>query len=1151
MAQSSMFIGKFEFEGPGSHLTMTLWQGNKAYQFSTNFIGVYPNDQTKLKKKKTIWPASREKKISLEKILVEQGLEKSDSFDIKQGEYAFDIIDKRIVQLFLDKRDYDKLPEEATNELITCHTQSMKWDFGIMQKAEIESWLLKILKEKSKLDQEIDSLYKAMLRTNKKQLTGSLDDITSFIKKDYHKDDFDKKIIPLLFESIGYRFKQQEDKNLLIHLFQQTRYSFKHKHHYINAQKKVFEPLDIEIDYPKLTDKKNDAYYKKILKKPFGRRFLENSKQVLGEKGIDAIFSKDKEIYILKSEQEELFNTFKRLLSHKAEYPDVEDYVESIKYQLEDLFCRVQYFNLHSKTRKDLRKLVKEKLEEIGGEERDKDNLNYDKKIFERAQRLRQKKQDLESRIKQIKSSNTLKYDFDYQRTMLFLDIMHRHPEVKGDDKLKKKLRKKIYFEGIKPKGMINEHEWLDQTPSVFLDIEKFQYGTPEEVINAIISSVRRVDGEYIGRIDTDIDSGEKNILGFQIKHHHNNMNLMLSSADFINPERCYTYFTQGDYDFKHLSKTRLFRTGKEKVIVPRQKVHEEFIRRYDIPGVSINTVTLAKIIWPHLLNHRLATLVNKLYQKEGTEKVFEKSFDYEELREQAGLAKKGDKEKAYDILYYGGDDVDKPFKAWLHPKARYIFKDLLEVCNTFGITPDQASSNANTAAHLFEKRFYEKSGGILSPGIFRQKHQELAKEFRNKYTEYRTKHLLEQGLKIDFERGVQDNVSQLYFSPELFICKVLYPDFPGVKAFVDRTMRMKNPERKVSRLQYVKPFVVSMLTDLYGIHKIQDEIKVLEKEKAELLEEIRGMPESQEKQSEKEQKIKAFGGKWEKIIDKLISMNNKKYFFGQLFGVKCEKVEERVQQAYKTIADVINENDIHPLQIKGNFIYAKENLPDKVLRKAGLFRMRNMRIFNMQKNELTFHAEDQYAGYPPRLDRPGFHYSMFQTRIIKEALDRLLQKKEDYLGVLNIINTSSTKLSADLPTALVNPKLEKNQAFIQDLLKYNRTKNRYVGNDEKGKREFTEHNKKFYRPDPKYFMRKFYGKTSKDIDVHAPIAKLFGGIINLGEDNSSDTKKEFWRQRQMYRQLISETMLSRQELKQILNQELAVHEPGGQFIIM
>ncbi|KYK25746.1 hypothetical protein AYK26_01890 [Euryarchaeota archaeon SM23-78] len=1131
MSTSPLFIGNFEFEGKESPLSLTVWHGDQTYHFSTNFIGIYPCLPMRLSeaKKKTIFPPVIEKKASLEEKLREHDLKKTDFYDVRPGEFCSEITDNTIVQFLMDKRDYDKLDKDTKKEFATCHKQSLMWQGLYLRKVEFEPWLLNILEEKNNLDSLFKSLYRSMLRSNKSRAKESLKPVIDFIKKEYTEEDFDNRMIPLLFNTIGYKFKDKESRNKVIHIFKETRRQFKNEHHYINAQKKLFRPLGIWFDYPNPTNKSGKKQIKKLMKRSYGERLFENCKRVFGERGIDEVVIKEREIYIQKIEQGKLLEDLKRLLDDRKTHLNVEEYVEDIKYQLENLFLQVQDFNVESKTRKDFRKIMHNKL---------RDAASYPKTAFVKAQQINKKKQSLEEKIKKIKNTNKAFYDYDNQRMFLFLDIMHRNKE------------KKLYFDGINLKEMLSARELIYKTPLVLFDIEKFQYGTPKEVVNAIVMIIRTALGKFIRTLDVNIKSDIKTIEGFEVNYHRFIKKLVKSAADNINPRRPFLHFTHGSYDWEHLKETRLFRLGQERTILPRQVVHEEFIKRYDILGAIINTVTLTKIIWPHLLNHRLATVTNKLYKNADMERVFEKLFDHPELREEARLAEQGDEEAAYNLFSYTVSDAEDPLKALLHPKNQYIFFDLLDVCDTFGITLDQASSNANTAAHLWEKKYFENTGGVLSPGFYRQLQLDLAREFRDKYTEYRTQHLLEQGLEIEFDRGLIKEVSQLYFSPEYLICDILYPAFPEVKAFVDRTMKIKNnPERQMSRLQYVKPLIVSMLTDLYGIHKKEKEIDELKKEKEERDAKTKKMLDSEEKKQEK----KECEEQAQLLYERILSLSRKKYFFNKLFGVTCEQVEKKVQGAYKKVADFINKNDnIHSLNIKGNFIYAKESLSNDVLRQAGLFRVKtNPEILNMGMNELTFFADGQYAGFPSRLDMPNYNYSMFEIRILRNVLDYIF--KQDYFNALQTVNTAASKIGS-LDVVLANPKIDKNTRFRLDLLRHNRSKNLYIGTEEKGKREFTEDDKHRFMPGLDYYMnqfrRNFFGLTNKDIDVNARIAKLIGGIVNMGEDNSGQSKKEYAFQRQLYKDIVSERMLAREEVMKILEPEPVMQEPSGQFIL-
>lgn len=1132
MGEHPIFLGSLEFETEGSPLSLTFWQGDKTYHFLTNFIGIYPLVPLRLSIEKKKSPSPLEdKKQDLEARLISQGLKPASTFDARLGEFSSQQTSNDIVQFFMDRRSFSKLDQKLRAEFAANYRQSFLWDFGYLRKVEFEPWLVEILEEKDKLERDFKQLYCEMLETNRCLMQPSVASIKEFIALDYNKPDFEENIILPALKELGYEFSS-EARDKIVHIFKHTRYSLDNAHHFLDSEKKLFEPLGITRDHPDLkqadsqAQEEIDKYYAGIIGKSFSQRFFDNCNLALGENWSSSrqVCSKSFD-YVTKDDQEYVLNRLKELLKARPKYVGVEDYIEHIKGQLEELFSRIKELNAASKTSKEARRLFSQKP---GDGIQEFLETPHTPELIARADELEKARQALEDKVKAINPNNRLTYDHEHQRMLLFLDIMHR-----GKDK-------RIYFDGITKKEMLGVEELL-RTPIAFLDIEKFQYGSIKEVISGCATLINNIEGEYYGQLDFLRPLTKESIRGFEVKAHKFSKDLVRSIAEFTNKAGAFLHITYGPYDFGQLKASTSFELGQSKEIAPRKRVHEKFVERYEVIGSFIDMMAWMRHITPQLINHRLATIINHLYGKAGSSKRFEKTHTHEQLRDddkRAEMALKSDNElvkkrgmQINDALgEYTVDDVNEMARALLHPCNRHLFEDLRDVSITFGITLDQAASNPNTVNHLLERFYHQNFGGFLSPGFYRQKFLEAYEKLRNNYTEFKTTMLLEKGLKIGFERGIQKNVSMLYFSPELLASESVYYRYPEIQQFVTKTLSLDNPERQVARLQYVKPFVINMLTELNVIQEKEKEIIEL----------------TNAWNDEKDEKAKnEIRQKLEQVQN---SLGKKKWFFRErLFGVNPEFFKLMVNQAYYVAAELMNREDIKPLQIKGDFIFAIENLPDEVLKKAGLFRVeRGMTIYNMRRNELTYRQGEQFAGFPARLDKSTYHYSKFEINIIRNVLDNIF--KENYLGALRMISSAAWKLNG-LEAMLINPMKEDNDKFMQSLLCYHREKARNFGvvshkevqekkKDKKGKerlekkieytyREYTPDARRTFKPDPYYyggdFKRKFFGwaEGDPDIDVNAVIPRLIGGIISLGENNSAREKEKYAIVRQKYRKII------------------------------
>ncbi len=1154
-----IFLGSLEFETEGSPLSLTFWQGDKTYHFLTNFIGVYPIIPLRLsiEKKKTSNPIAA-KQQNLEERLTAHGLRPATGFDVKQGEFYSCITNNDLAQFFMDKRDFSKLNPKLREEFAVNYKQSFLWDFGYLMKVDFEPWLTDILEEKNKLEKAFKEVHCEMLITNKCLMQPSVASIKEFIAQDYSKPEFEDKILPAALKEIGYEFSQ-EALEKIVHIFRETKYSLDNPHHFLNAEKKIFEPLGITRDHPclKQADPKMqeeiDKYYAGIIGKSFSQRLFDNCNIVFGENwNVDRRVCSKSFDYVTKDDQEYLLNRLKELLRARPKYMGDEEYISHIKYQLEELFLKVKDLNVISKTSKEVRKFFSQKPV---GSDNNQDSFQtlHTSELRARIAELEKSRQSLEQRIKGINPNNRLTYDYEHQRMLLFLDIMHRNPDSR------------IYFEGIKKKEMLSIDELL-ATPIAFLDIEKFQYGSIKEIISGCATLINNLKGEYHGQLDFLRPLTKDNIKGFRVKTHEFSKELVRSIAEFTNQAGTFLHITYGPYDFQHLKASTSFELGQSKEIEPRKRVHEKFVERYEVIGVFIDMMAWMRNITPQLINHRLATIINYLYEKAGSSKRFEKTHTHEQLRDDDKRAEQGMsssnelvRKRAMQINDalgdYTVDDVNEMAKALLHPKNKYLFEDLRDVSIAFGITLDQAASNPNTANHLLEKVYHKRFGGFLSPGFYRQKFLETYEKFRNNYTEYKTDKLLEKGLKIGFERGIQKNVNMLYFSPEMLICEAIYYRYPEVEQFISKTLCMTDPERQASRLQYVKPLVINMLTELSIIEGKEKEIAILRNALA----------------VEKSEKSKNEIG--QKLEQAQTSLGKKKWFFkDRLFGVSVDYFKVRISQAYQTAADIMNQQGIKPLQIKGGFVFAIEDLPDEVLRQAGLFRVgKDMTIYNMRKNELTHRQGEQFAGFPSRLDRSTYHYSKFEINIIRNILDYVF--KENYMAALRMISSAAWKLN-DLEAMINNPMKEDNEKFMQSLLCYHREKARNFGvvghkeiqekkKDKNGRerlekrieytyREYTPDARRSFRPDPYYyqgdFKRKFFGwaEGDSDIDANAIIPRLIGGIISLGWDNSAKSNKEYADVRQKYKKIILGRYCPESDFKNLLRASKDIEEGKG-----
>ncbi|MFH0870643.1 MAG: hypothetical protein V1866_06335 [archaeon] len=1092
-----LFLGSFEFETEESPLSLTFWQGDKTYQFMTNFIGLYPMRQRKVAKSEEALQTFQSPLIrnanSLEEKLVGAGLRKAERFDVKQDEFASRISSPRVVQFLMDKRTFSGLDKTMRENFNTAHKQDVLWEIGYLRKAEFEPWLNELLLEKNRLDKAFKGIYDSMLGRNRLLFKPEEEDIADLINERYLADGFDAQITFRAFKEMGYDLKASSIENIL-HIFKETRYSLENPYHLINADNKIFGPLGIERKHPhpKDPDAIKSKYFSKIITQPFHQRFFDNCKIAFGKKGIRGECGRQPDAdYIRKDEQEYVIDRLKELLKAREKYLGDSEYSDHIKYQLEELFSRIKDLNAESMTRKELKKL----LDGRPGDGITKIHSGEIKRIAQ----LKSSKTNLEAQIKALNQANRLSYDLENRRLLLFLDILRR-------DK-----RGVLGIDGVGFGELLSVEELLS-TPIALFDIEKFQYGSIKEMVSGCATIIRDCDGNYRQRLDFIRPTSKQIIKGFEVKTHNFSKELIKSIADFINDSGAFLNITYGSYDWEHLGKSKVFKLGQSKEAIPRRRVHIKFVERYEPVGSALNLLGYMTAALPQFINHRLSTTINHLYRRVGSRKEFKKSMEHEELRtadKKAELGFKSGNERLIrqaigisdELGEYTVNDVKELMHVMLHPKSRFLFEDLLDIARTFGITMDQAASNPRTAAHIIDKEFFYQHGGFLDRGHFYQKLQTEYKSVRSAYSALKVDQLLKQGLKIDFERGLKNEVSMFYFAPELLISQAFYLHYPALEGYVNRTLSMKDDtERQVARLQYLKPFVMSMLTELSLLNKTEQKLQDLRNQ-----------------------------GKDPAIIKENESLITwKKLFFERLFGITPDKAKIIISSSYAIAADVLNIKKIKPLQIHGNFIYAEEQgkLPQAELEKAGLFRVRRgMTIYNMSHNKLTYRFQNQFLGFPARLDRPTYRYSQFELNVLSNVLDNIFSG--DFIGALKIINTSAAKLSS-LEAILANPKKQGNVEFIQNLLTYNRTRSRYVGVVKGKEVEFTSDGRHAFKPDLDHYLscfrEKFFGLTKSDIDVDAVLPKLISGFIDLGDDNKPASKKKHAKMREGYMNLVSGT---------------------------
>ncbi|MFP4523962.1 MAG: hypothetical protein ACLFO2_01405 [Candidatus Woesearchaeota archaeon] len=732
----------------------------------------------------------------------------------------------------------------------------------------------------------------------------------------------------------------------------------------------------------------------------------------------------------------------------------------------------------------------------------------------EEEQTIAEAKQDLEALVKQhggeIKDAGE-----GYHAHLPLMSRQEGKPQFKGVT-LKEK-------DG-KPER-IGIDELLD-TNTAYYDIEKPQYDTWAESITWCGTTISTRKGQE-RILDTVRTLTKKDIEGFKVRRSEHEHELVKNVAETVAKAHRHVIYN-ASYEGKQFREEGSFTiTGKQ----PRKKAipqgtagsAKDFMTRWELSPWSetIDLMTAAKIAMPHLPNHQLETVSAHLHAQAGSDEPYTKSISYEEMRHEDR------KEESEELARYTVEDAEELHQADRLEPTRKLHEDILDASHTFGPSISQAMKNANTTRELWEETFFEKYGRHLDQNYFREQHRKEIQDFKKDYTRRKKKSFEEAGLDVSNERKLHTGVDQYYFSPELALARHL-PLTEEFYEYVNKTERLHDPQRRLTRLQYLRSFMIPMLADYTTL---REKKKELEEEVAEKAEKARGNQDQEKvrglfkniithkenagekaypdifKENIRQVLAKVAEGETDTtgtktLLQKLATWRNKHGFFEKLYRMTPGQVEHTLLKTFDNATRLLNESTATTVGLEGKFLYVKGSIDEDKALDHGLVKVQEGIDVLATRTHVTYRMHGDYHKHDSDRGKGTARKSHYHILTERAVLKKLFAN--DQRGALETAAYAAKRLRE-----LGQPKDDaRDENLRRSLLKHNRSKGTYTGVQDGEEKEYTEEDKHAFEPDAEHYqetyLEELYGLTTKygkpAVETKAPIAKLIDTIAPLDQ---------------------------------------------------
>ena len=667
--------------------------------------------------------------------------------------------------------------------------------------------------------------------------------------------------------------------------------------------------------------------------------------------------------------------------------------------------------------------------------------------------------------------------------------------------------------------------ELLD-TNAAYYDIEKPQYDTWAESITWCGTILNTREGQE-RILDTVRHLTKKDIDGFKVRRSEHEHELVKNVAETVAKAHRHVIYN-ASYEGKQFREEGSFAiAGKQ----PRKKAipqgtagnAKDFMTRWELSqwGETIDLMTAAKIAMPHLPNHRLEMVSAHLHAQAGSQEPYKKTISYDEMRHE------DQEEESEELAVYTIEDAEELHTLEQLGPTKELLEDILDASHTYGPSISQAMKNANTTRELWEQTFFEKYGRHLDTKYFKEQHRQEIQDFKKDYTRRKKKSFEEAGLDVNKERTLHHDVDQYYFSPELVLARHL-PLTEEFDAYITKTERLQDPQRRLTRLQYLRAFMIPMLADYTTL---REKKKELEDEVTEKAKKARGNTDQAyvkelfhnillHKQEENknthpsifkenirqvlakvaERETDTTGIKT--LLQKLSTWRNKHGFFEKLYRTTPGQVEHTLLETFDNAARLLNESTATTIGLEGKFLYVKGSIDEDKALDHGLVKAQEGIDVLATRTHVTYEMHEDHHKHDSDRGKGTARKSHYHILTERAILKKLFAN--DQRGALETAAYAAKRLrELGQPTDDA-----RDENLRRSLLKHNRSKGTYTGVQDGEEKEYTEEDKHRFKPDAEHYqetyLEELYGLTTKygkqAVETKAPLAKLIDTVAPLDQ---------------------------------------------------
>lgn len=1072
--KDTIFVSGVEFEGKGEKFTLGLRKGDKLYELTTNYDEVY----SRLIRTKT------NEELKAEKQKLEQLISPNTDTDFSVDSFGFDVM-----EMTMDKIDFKALPDEV-KELFQNPKYKTKamWEIGHHRMVDLSHSLELLLEDNLAINNRISDL--------------------RWVLRDFY-------------------FQAQEEE-----------FGF--------WQERVDDAVDTQSF----------------------QSLQEDLESVISENR----FKADLRHY--------LRGWLDKIVAGIDDLEKDEIHLDNLKYTLTNVFAQTTHFKYEKRMRTEMLNLLKSRGKNV-----------YTQEILGVRDAIVTSVSHLNLMVKKKDDQNEVFIDDKKLKSILYMNIMSRDKNGKMN---LNGLDFRTDEDGSPDRLSFDEFRYL--TRGVF-DIEKFLYGSIFEIITHCGIRVSRYIpekggklSEFIGRyIDTVRKPVDSSIEGYLVRWEPFVHQTIMNTARTLSEIAVAEVFN-GSYDFFHYVRTKDFLLGisekspRKEVTVAKKKTKEneegiepkdevDFMGRYGIRNVDvIDWYKFFQIYKPHMLRKRLDAVLNDIWSHSGIDRTWKKSQDYDEGRAQDIVwvnltsddleARTDAEQKTWANHFYTKEDTEELGLARDSSHGLDMIRDILAVRDAFNKSVTQITSLASSVTGYREQVFYELNHFFLDPGYFRMNQVLLEEAFKQKYTALKKKTFQKCGIKIARLDKPVDEVHQYFFAPEVNVALKIPPLYRKVNQFIADTQNLDDNERMIGRLQFVKAFFIPMMAEYTSFKdKKQNLIRLLNTnenistrathplniELNELRKNIgadMALPMEQFNSHLRNffQRIFALevnpaGSQTKGLFELLRSYRNTSIHFQDVWAAMPYQVGEYIHDAFQMAVDVLNSHEAEPIDFTGKFVFCKNEIPEDEARKAGLFRIRKLPVYNFgpRRNKTAFFSENVYSNFPKR-NQATAHYSLFEIKTLNELMGHIFA--EDYRSALQAI-ADAARTYHSLESSL-DRRSPENRELIQSMLNYTRGRDVYkakrVIRGEIQEIQFTEDSKHKFLPDMKYYKGLFFGKVfgvynpedipadldekkqpAKLVDLNGRISELITGFYPLRSQGLTSRRKRNEFQKELF----------------------------------